>query len=140
MFLTLRGKVRKGDKGMVARATNPNANENTKIVDEDAEQRAQEFFEGVMHFGKKLILHLSTKESDRLIRKENIQLDREHIMAEAWGKPLLKLQGKLKGTPWDPEPSHDIPFSKFWKLLEKKRVRYMEYGDLGQSVAGEQWC
>eukprot|EP01018_Ginkgo_biloba_P019829 Gb_35906 [translate_table: standard] len=130
MFLTSRGKVRKGAKGMVARASNPDANANTKIADEEAEKRAREFFEKV-----KAAEHERVKESDRLIRKANIQLEREHIMAEEWAKPLQKLQGKLKGTPWDPEPSHDIPFSEFWKLLEKKRVRYMEYGDLGQSVA-----
>lgn len=59
-------------------------------------------------------------------------------MASSWGKEFLKLQGKLKGTPCDPQTSHDISFGEFLTLLDENRVNYMEYGDLGQSVAGKQ--
>ncbi|KAH9307402.1 hypothetical protein KI387_035313 [Taxus chinensis] len=72
---------------------------------------------------------------DEIERKANLQFERESIVASSWSKELLKLQGKLRGTPCDPENSHDISFSEFWKLLEKKQVKYMEYRDLGQSVA-----
>lgn len=127
-----RGRSRLQSKRMAARASNSDANATTKmtVMDEEATARARTFFEKVREAEKERV-----EELDELERKERIQFEREHILATSWTKPLLKLQGKLKGTPWDPEPSHDIPFSEFQKLLEKHRVRYMEYGKLGQSVA-----
>lgn len=127
-----RGRSRWQSKRMAVRASNSDANATKKanVVDEEAKARARDFFEKVREAERKRV-----EELNELERKGRIQFEREHILATSWSKPLLKLQGKLKGTAWDPEPSHDIPYSEFQKLLEKHRVRYMEYGNLGQSVA-----
>lgn len=127
-----RGRSRWQSKRMAVRASNSDVNATTKVnvVDEEAKARARDFFEKVREAEKERV-----EELDELERRVRIQFEREHVLATSWSKPLLKLQGKLKGTVWDPEPSHDIPFSEFQKLLEKHRVRYMEYGNLGQSVA-----
>jgi len=73
---------------------------------------------------------------EKFENKANIQLDRQLIMASSWSRALLTLQGKLKGTEWDPENSHRIDFSEFWRLLNSNNVQFMEYSNFGQSISG----
>ncbi|XP_057847495.2 probable inactive ATP-dependent zinc metalloprotease FTSHI 4, chloroplastic isoform X2 [Cryptomeria japonica] len=118
-----------------AEITNTNSeivNTDTQLVksEGDAQTMVRQVFEKLREEEKQRV-----EELDEIERKANLQFEREYVMASSWGKKLLKLQGKLKGTPCDPENSHDISFSEFGKLLDKKQVNYMEYGDLGQSVA-----
>lgn len=65
-----------------------------------------------------------------------VQLEREHIQSTMWNKFLLKARGELKGTMWDPEDSHPIPYSEFSRLLDEERVNYLEYAEFGKDVAG----
>lgn len=75
-------------------------------------------------------------EENELERQADIQAERDMIQNTMWSKNILKFQGKLKGSPWDPLPGEDIPYSVFMQLLEQKRVQYMDYGEFGQYVAG----
>ncbi|XP_078434949.1 AAA-type ATPase family protein [Wolffia australiana] len=68
-------------------------------------------------------------------RKADVQLERQLVLASSWSRSLLKLQGKLKGTEWDPENSHKIDYSEFWRLLNSNNVQFMEYSNLGQTVS-----
>ncbi|KAJ7555184.1 hypothetical protein O6H91_05G025400 [Diphasiastrum complanatum] len=68
-------------------------------------------------------------------RQAAIQAEREFMQIRAWQTFLLKLQGKLRGTAWDPESGPSIPFSKFWKLLEARKVNFLDYADFGEHVA-----
>lgn len=61
----------------------------------------------------------------------------EVVQASEWGVFLSKLQGKGKGNYWAPEPAEDIVFSDFVKLLQAKRVKFMEYANAGKDVAGD---
>lgn len=72
-----------------------------------------------------------------LERLAETQLERDYMQQTMWKKNLLKLQGKLRGSPWDPLPGEDIPFSSFSQLLEQNRVQYMDYGEFGRHVAGK---
>ncbi|KAJ4715289.1 ATP-dependent zinc metalloprotease FTSH [Melia azedarach] len=72
---------------------------------------------------------------EELDRKANVQLERQLVMASNWSRALLSMRGKLKGTEWDPENSHRIDFSDFWKLLNSNNVQYMEYSNYGQTVS-----
>lgn len=47
----------------------------------------------------------------------------------------MTMCGRLKGTELDPENSHRIDFSDFWKLLNSNNVQYMEYSNYGQTVS-----
>lgn len=67
--------------------------------------------------------------------KEERQYELEVVQAGEWAKFLSKLQGKAKGTYWDPEPAPDILFSDFVRLLQAKQVQVMEYANAGEDVA-----
>lgn len=73
---------------------------------------------------------------EELERKANTQLERQLVMASYWSRVLLTMRGKLKGTEWDPESSHRIDFSDFWRLLNSNNVQFMEYSNYGQTVSG----
>lgn len=75
-------------------------------------------------------------EEHELERQAEIQAERDMIQNTMWSKSILKFQGKLKGTPCDPLPGEDIPYSVLMQLLEEKRVQYVDYGEFGQYVAG----
>ncbi|PON82192.1 Spastin [Trema orientale] len=72
---------------------------------------------------------------EELERKANIQLERQLVMASYWSRVLLTMRGKLRGTELDPENSHRIDFSDFWKLLNSNNVQFMEYSNYGQTVS-----
>ena len=73
----------------------------------------------------------------KLQEKEDQQYELEVVQASEWGVFLSKLQGKGKGTYWEPEPAEDIMFSDFVKLLQAKQVKFMEYANAGKDVAGD---
>jgi hypothetical protein len=75
-------------------------------------------------------------EENELERQGEIQAEREMIQNTMIQKNILKFQGKLKGSPWDPLPGDDIPYSAFMQLLEDKRIQYVDYGEFGQYLAG----
>lgn len=81
---------------------------------------------------------------EELENKANMQLERQLVMASDWSRALLAMRGKLKGTQWDPENSHRIEFSDFWKLLNSNNVQFMEYSNYGQTISGWKfffnWC
>ncbi|XP_058089746.1 probable inactive ATP-dependent zinc metalloprotease FTSHI 4, chloroplastic [Magnolia sinica] len=72
---------------------------------------------------------------EKLENKANMQLERQLVMASCWSRTLLTMQGKLKGTEWDPENSHRIDFSEFWRLLNSNNVQFMEYSNFGQTIS-----
>lgn len=77
-----------------------------------------------------------TTEENNLRRRGMLQAERDFMQITMWNKFVLQLRGKLEGTPWDPEPSHPIEFSEFWKLVEGQQVNFIEYSEFGQDVAG----
>ncbi|KAL0917748.1 hypothetical protein M5K25_012834 [Dendrobium thyrsiflorum] len=89
----------------------------------------------------RLLEKLKNAEQERIDKlekfenKANLQLERQLVMASCWSRTLLTLQGKLKGTEWDPENSHRIDFSDFLKLLSSNDVHFMEYSNFGQTVS-----
>ncbi|CAN6475819.1 unnamed protein product [Victoria cruziana] len=97
-----------------------------------------EIAEGVDGDTVKLVEKLKDGEQEKLVhlqRKADIQLDRMLTMASTWSRVLLSLQGKLKGTQWDPENSHRIDYSEFRRLLDSNHVHFMEYSNYGQTVS-----
>ncbi|XP_052195606.1 probable inactive ATP-dependent zinc metalloprotease FTSHI 4, chloroplastic [Diospyros lotus] len=72
---------------------------------------------------------------EELERKANIQLERQLVMASDWSRKLLTMQGKLKGTEWDPETSHRIDYSEFLRILNSNNVQFMEYSNYGQTIS-----
>ncbi|KAL9459472.1 hypothetical protein AB3S75_002802 [Citrus x aurantiifolia] len=72
---------------------------------------------------------------EELDRKANVQLERQLVLASEWSRALMTMCGRLKGTELDPENSHRIDFSDFWKLLNSNSVQYMEYSNYGQTVS-----
>ncbi|PKA54544.1 ATP-dependent zinc metalloprotease FtsH [Apostasia shenzhenica] len=89
----------------------------------------------------RLLERLKTIEQERIDKlekfedKANLQLERQLVLASCWSRTLLTLQGKLKGTEWDPENSHRIDFSEFLRLLNSNNIHFMEYSNFGQSVS-----
>jgi hypothetical protein len=73
---------------------------------------------------------------EELETKANMQLERQLVMASDWSRALLTMRGKLKGTEWDPENSHKIDFSDFWRLLNSNNVQFVEYSNYGQTMSG----
>lgn len=71
---------------------------------------------------------------EELERRANVQLERQLVIASDWSRALLAVQGKLKGTEWDPANSHRIEYSEFWRLLNSNNVQFMEYSNYGQTV------
>lgn len=76
---------------------------------------------------------------EELDNKANIQLERQLVMASYWSRVLLTMRGKLKGTEWDPENSHRINYSDFWRLLNSNNVQFMEYSNYGQTISGKEF-
>lgn len=72
---------------------------------------------------------------EELDRKANVQLERQLVLASEWSRVIMTMCGRLKGTELDPENSHRIDFSDFWKLLNSNNVQYMEYSNYGQTVS-----
>lgn len=52
-------------------------------------------------------------ELEEFERKDNVQLDRQLILAPSWNKSFLSFHGKLQGTECDLERSHKIDLSDF---------------------------
>lgn len=75
-------------------------------------------------------------ELEELDNKANMQLERQLVMASNWSRALLTMRGKLRGSEWDPENSHRIDFSDFWRLLNSNNVQFMEYSNYGQTISG----
>ncbi|VVA20417.1 PREDICTED: cell division [Prunus dulcis] len=74
-------------------------------------------------------------ELEELDNKANMQLERQLVMASNWSRALLIMRGKLRGSEWDPENSHRIDFSDFWRLLNSNNVQFMEYSNYGQTIS-----
>ncbi|XP_042481047.1 probable inactive ATP-dependent zinc metalloprotease FTSHI 4, chloroplastic [Macadamia integrifolia] len=72
---------------------------------------------------------------EQLENKADMQLERQLVMASCWSRALLTMQGKLKGTEWDPENSHKIDYCEFWRLLNSNNVQFMEYSNYGQTIS-----
>lgn len=72
---------------------------------------------------------------EKFRNKADLQLERQLILASCWSRALLTLQGKLKGTEWDPENSHRINYSEFRRLLDSNNVQFMEYSNFGQTIS-----
>ncbi|KAJ8541582.1 hypothetical protein K7X08_002398 [Anisodus acutangulus] len=93
-------------------------------------ESAQQMFEKLKEAERERINNLEEFE-----RKANVQLERQLVLASEWSRKLLAMQGKLKGTEWDPETSHKIDYSEFQKLLNANNVQFMEYSNYGQTVS-----
>ncbi|KAF3672861.1 putative 2-oxoisovalerate dehydrogenase subunit alpha 1, mitochondrial-like [Capsicum annuum] len=96
----------------------------------DEDESAQQFFEKLKEAERERINNLEEFE-----RKANVQLERQLVLASEWSRKLLSMQGKLKGTEWDPEHSHRIDYSEFQNLLNANNVQFMEYSNYGQTVS-----
>ncbi|OVA11881.1 Peptidase M41 [Macleaya cordata] len=105
------------------------------IVSGNAEEEEEDiesarFFEKLKNAEKERINKL-----EQLENKANMQLERQLVMASCWSRALLTMRGKLKGTEWDPENSHRIDYSEFWRLLNSNNVQFMEYSNFGQTIS-----
>ncbi|XP_055833116.1 probable inactive ATP-dependent zinc metalloprotease FTSHI 4, chloroplastic [Solanum dulcamara] len=96
----------------------------------DETESAQQLFEKLKEVERERINNLEEFE-----RKANVQLERQLVLASEWSRKLLAMQGKLKGTEWDPENSHRIDYSEFQNLLNANNVQFMEYSNYGQTVS-----
>lgn len=96
----------------------------------DDTESAQQLFEKLKEAERERINNLEEFE-----RKANVQLERQLVLASEWSRKLLAMQGKLKGTEWDPENSHRIDYSEFQNLLNANNVQFMEYSNYGQTVS-----
>ncbi|KAL5555535.1 hypothetical protein UlMin_037771 [Ulmus minor] len=105
---------------------------NSVIVPADAEEDVEsaQLFEKLKEAERQRINKL-----EELDRKANVQLERQIVMASYWSRVLLTMRGKLKGTEWDPENSHRIDYSDFWRLLNSNNVQFMEYSNYGQTIS-----
>ncbi|XP_062148983.1 probable inactive ATP-dependent zinc metalloprotease FTSHI 4, chloroplastic isoform X1 [Alnus glutinosa] len=97
-------------------------------AEEDAE--SAQLFEKLKDAERQRINNLEELET-----KANMQLERQLVMASYWSRALLTMRGKLKGTEWDPENSHKIDFSDFWRLLNSNNVQFVEYSNYGQTMS-----
>ncbi|CAM6085693.1 unnamed protein product [Calypogeia fissa] len=95
-----------------------------------AEESARNFFEKIRAAEIE-----RTAEEEELRRRAMLQAERDFMQITMWKKFIMQLQGKLQGTMWDPEPSHAIEFSEFWRLLESQQVKFIEYTEFGKDVA-----
>ncbi|KAF5202481.1 Atp-dependent zinc metalloprotease ftsh [Thalictrum thalictroides] len=101
-----------------------------KEENEEEDREAAQLFERLKEAERARIDKLEKFEN-----KANMQLERQLMMASDWSRALLTMQGKLKGTEWDPENSHRIDYSEFWRLLNSNNVQYMEYSNFGQTIS-----
>ncbi|CAN4076131.1 unnamed protein product [Withania somnifera] len=96
----------------------------------DDTESAQQLFEKLKEAERERINNLEEFE-----RKANVQLERQLVLASEWSRKLLAMQGKLKGTEWDPENSHRIDYSEFQNLLNANNVQFIEYSNYGQTIS-----
>ncbi|XP_024023621.1 probable inactive ATP-dependent zinc metalloprotease FTSHI 4, chloroplastic [Morus notabilis] len=117
--------------GIFARSASGSSS-NSVAVSENSEEDAEsvQIFEKLKDAERERISKL-----EELERKANTQLERQLVMASYWSRVLLTMRGKLKGTEWDPESSHRIDFSDFWRLVNSNNVQFMEYSNYGQTVS-----
>ncbi|KAG0618573.1 hypothetical protein M758_4G074600 [Ceratodon purpureus] len=99
-------------------------------LEAEAEEKTAEALETIQQSEIKRL-----DEENEIERQGEIQAEREMIQNTMISKNIMKFQGRLKGSPWDPLPGEDIPYSVFMQLLEEKRVQYVDYGEFGQYVA-----
>lgn len=111
------------------RASGSGSGSGLDIASTNAEEDAQ-LFEKLKEAERQRINKL-----EELENKANKQLERQLVMASSWSRALLTMRGKLKGTEWDPENSHRIDFSDFWRLLNSNNVQFMEYSNYGQTIS-----
>ncbi|KAK9991290.1 hypothetical protein SO802_026275 [Lithocarpus litseifolius] len=113
-------------------ACNASDSSDSLVVSTDAEEDAEsaQIFEKLKDTERQRI-----NKMEELENKANMQLERQLVMASDWSRALLAMRGKLKGTQWDPENSHRIEFSDFWKLLNSNNVQFMEYSNYGQTIS-----
>lgn len=109
-------------------AASPSSSSSNSAGDET--ESAQQLFEKLKEAERERINNLEEFE-----RKANVQLERQLVLASEWSRKLLAMQGKLKGTEWDPENSHRIDYSEFQNLLNANNVQFMEYSNYGQTVS-----
>ncbi|XP_015073619.1 probable inactive ATP-dependent zinc metalloprotease FTSHI 4, chloroplastic [Solanum pennellii] len=109
-------------------AASPSSSNSNSAGDET--ESAQQLFEKLKEAERERINNLEEFE-----RKANVQLERQLVLASEWSRKLLAMQGKLKGTEWDPENSHRIDYSEFQNLLNANNVQFMEYSNYGQTVS-----
>ncbi|KAK9135149.1 hypothetical protein Syun_014479 [Stephania yunnanensis] len=98
--------------------------------DREEDSESAQLFEKLKNAERERINKLENLEN-----KANMQLERQLVMASSWSRALLTMQGKLKGTEWDPENSHKIDYSEFLRLLNINNVQYMEYSNYGQTIS-----
>ncbi|KAF9599719.1 hypothetical protein IFM89_001665 [Coptis chinensis] len=103
---------------------------NEEEEEEEEDREAAQLFQRLKDAERERISKVEKFEN-----KANMQLERQLMMASCWSRALLTMQGKLKGTEWDPENSHRIDYSEFWRLLNSNNVQYMEYSNFGQTVS-----
>ncbi|OAY63784.1 ATP-dependent zinc metalloprotease FtsH [Ananas comosus] len=138
LFVSIRSGIGIRRGGFVARSSGsiPSeavaAEETTgkDAVEEEEDVESSRLFERLKEAERQRIEKL-----EKFEKKADMQLERQLIMASCWSRTLLTLQGKLKGTEWDPENSHRIDFSEFWRLLNSNNVQFMEYSNFGQTIS-----
>lgn len=101
-----------------------------EVLQDDDTDESQQLFQKLKNAEKERINRLEEFEN-----KANLQLERQLIMASDWSRALLTMQGKLKGTEWDPNNSRGIDFSEFLGLLNSNNVQFMEYSNYGQTIS-----
>ncbi|KAJ4953317.1 hypothetical protein NE237_030149 [Protea cynaroides] len=114
----------------VCRASSSSSDSVVVSNDGEEDEDSIQFLEKLTNAEKERINKL-----EQLEDKANMQLERQLVMASCWSRALLTMQGKLKGTEWDPENSHRIDYSEFWRLLNSNNVQFMEYSNYGQTVS-----
>ncbi|KAJ1696391.1 hypothetical protein LUZ63_004903 [Rhynchospora breviuscula] len=103
---------------------------NASLAKEEGDAEAMRAFQKIKEAERQRVDKL-----EKIERKVDLQLERNLLMASEWSRVLMKLQGKLKGTEWDPENSHTINYSEFLRLLDSNNVKFMEYSHYGETVS-----
>ncbi|KAJ6413751.1 hypothetical protein OIU84_006540 [Salix udensis] len=113
-----------------AASSNPVSSSSNSALLAEEDPESTQLFEKLKEAERERINKL-----EELERRADIQLERNLVMASNWSRALLMMRGKLKGTEWDPENSHRIDFSDFWRLVNSNNVQFMEYANYGQNVS-----
>lgn len=114
----------------VFRASSSSSNSLITSTAEEEDTESAQLFEKLKDAERERINKL-----EELENKASKQLERQLVMASSWSRALLTMRGKLRGTEWDPENSHRIDYSQFWRLLDSNNVQFMEYSNYGQTVS-----
>ncbi|XP_043718720.1 probable inactive ATP-dependent zinc metalloprotease FTSHI 4, chloroplastic [Telopea speciosissima] len=114
----------------VCRASSSSSESAVVSNDVEEDEASVQLFEKLKNAERERINKL-----EQLENKANMQLERQLVMASCWSRTLLTMQGKLKGTEWEPENSHKIDYSEFWRLLNSSNVQFMEYSNYGQTIS-----